>query len=60
MFLVTELVGLSSGMAWLGISVYFFLYWIRSEREDNFMWYSNPEYTEYQKVTPYKFIPGIY
>ena len=60
MFFVTELVGLSSGMAWLGISVYFFLYWIRSEREDNFMWYSNPKYSEYQKQTPYKFIPGIY
>src|SRR3989344_2294906 len=29
MFFVTELVGLSSGLAWLGISVYFFLYWIR-------------------------------
>jgi protein-S-isoprenylcysteine O-methyltransferase Ste14 len=37
-----------------------FLYWIRSEREDNFMAYSNPEYAEYQNKTPYKFIPGIY
>lgn len=60
MFFVTELVGLSTVLAWLGISVYFFLYWIRSEREDNFMWYSNPAYSEYQKATPYKFIPGIY
>ncbi len=60
MFFATELVALSSGMHWLAILMFFFLYWIRSEREDNFMEYSNPEYTEYQKKTPYKFIPGIY
>lgn len=60
MFFATELVALSSGMHWLGILMFFFLYWIRSEREDNFMAYSNPEYREYQKKTPYKFIPGIY
>ncbi|MBV9159931.1 MAG: DUF1295 domain-containing protein, partial [Candidatus Kaiserbacteria bacterium] len=60
MFFVTELVGLTAGIQWLALSTYFFLYWIRSEREDNFMEYSNPEYSEYQKATPYKFIPGIY
>lgn len=60
MFFSTELVALSSGMHWLALSMFFFLYWIRSEREDNFMQYSNPEYREYQKRTPYKFLPGIY
>ncbi len=60
MFFVTELVGLAAGVQWLGLSMYLFLYWIRSEREDNFMEWSNPDYVEYQKKTPWKFIPGIY
>ncbi|MCE9541226.1 hypothetical protein K8R03_01550 [Candidatus Kaiserbacteria bacterium] len=60
MFFVTELVGLASGVQWLAIMMYFFIYWIRSEREDNFMEYSNPEYAQYQKASPYKFIPGLY
>lgn len=60
MFFVTELIGLTSGIHWLVISTYFFIYWIRSEREDNFMLYSNPEFEAYTKAVPYKFIPGIY
>lgn len=60
MFFVTELIGLTAGIEWLAICMYFFIYWIRSEREDNFMEYSNPEYEPYQQTTPYKFIPGIY
>lgn len=60
MFFATELVGLSAGIHWLGIAVFFFLYWIRSEREDNFMGYSNPMYEKYRESAPYKFIPGIY
>ncbi len=60
MFFVTELVGLAAGVQWLGLSMYLFLYWIRSEREDNFMQWSNPDYALYQKKTPWKFIPGIY
>ena len=60
MFFVTELIGLSAGIQWLAIGMYFFLYWIRSEREDNFMGYSNPAYEPYRAATPYKFIPGIY
>lgn len=60
MFFVTELVGLTTGTEWLVISMYFFIYWIRSEREDNFMSHSNPEYVEYKNDTEYKFIPGIY
>ncbi|MBI5754431.1 hypothetical protein HZA40_04785 [Candidatus Peregrinibacteria bacterium] len=60
MFFVTEIAGLTTGTEWLVISMYFFLYWIRSEREDNFMSYSNPEYVEYKKEAEYKFIPGVY
>lgn len=60
MFFVTELVGLTSGVHWLAITMYFFIYWIRSEREDNFMLYSNPAFEPYIRETPYKFIPGIY
>ena len=60
MFFVTELVGLAAGVQSLAILMYFFLYWIRAEREDNFMAYSNPLYTPYTVATPYKFIPGIY
>src|SRR3989344_1913380 len=60
MFFVVELVGFTSGIEWAAIIMFFFLYWIRSEREDNFMHYSNPAYTSYKRETPYKFIPGIY
>lgn len=60
MFFVVELVGLTSGIEWMAFSMFFFLYWIRSEREDNFMTYSNPAYTPYRERTPYKCIPGIY
>lgn len=51
---------LASGAQWLAISGYLLIYWIRSEREDQFMRVSNPEYQEYRKQVPYKFIPGLY
>lgn len=60
MFFTLEIIGLTSGIEWAAILMFFFLYWIRSEREDNFMNYSNPEYEPYARQTPYKFIPGIY
>jgi protein-S-isoprenylcysteine O-methyltransferase Ste14 len=60
MFAVMECTLLGAGVGILGICMFFFLYWIRSEREDNFMTYSNPDYTIYKQQTPYKFIPGIY
>ena len=60
MFFALEIVGLWGGIEWLAIMMIFFLYWIRSEREDNFMLYSNPEYEPYTHTTPYKFIPGVY
>ncbi|MBI3632489.1 MAG: DUF1295 domain-containing protein [Candidatus Vogelbacteria bacterium] len=60
MFIVLYSSGLSSIGQWLAVSMYFFIYWLRSEREDNFMNYSNPGYAAYKKQTPYKFIPGLY
>ncbi|MBI3632963.1 MAG: hypothetical protein HY226_01580 [Candidatus Vogelbacteria bacterium] len=60
MFVVIYSSTLSGIGQWLAVSMYFFIYWLRSEREDNFMNYSNPGYAEYKKQTPYKFIPGLY
>jgi len=60
MFIALELKGLSSGPQWFAAGMILLIYWLRSEREDVFMSGSNPEYTEYRKTTPYKFIPGIY
>lgn len=60
MFVLLELRGLSSGGQWVAVSMFLFCYWIRSEREDEFMSRSNPEYGEYKVATPYKFIRGIY
>ncbi len=52
--------GLSSVAQWYSMGWFFFMYWIRSERDDQFMGASNPEYVEYRKQVPYKYIPGIY
>ena len=60
MFFTIEMIGLTSGIEWAAILMFFFLYWIRSEREDNFMNYSNPDYEPYTRKTPHKFIPGVY
>lgn len=60
MFLMMFLNGLSSSSQWLAIGVFIFNYYVRSEREDQFMSESNPDYKIYQEKTVYKFIPGIY
>jgi protein-S-isoprenylcysteine O-methyltransferase Ste14 len=60
MFVLVFLNGLSTHYQWLAVSMFIFTYYVRSEREDQFMSFSNPEYKVYQKSTPYKFIPGIY
>ena len=60
MFFALELKGLSSGAQWFAAAMILVIYWLRSEREDVFMSGSNPEYLEYRKATPYKFVPGIY
>jgi len=60
MFIAIEMIGFSTGKQWLVIGMYLFIYYLRSEREDNFMGNSNPEYLSYRTQTPYKFFPGIY
>ena len=60
MFITLYLVGLSTLNQWIAVCMFIFIYFIRSERDDDFMFYSNPGYAEYRKKTPYKFIPGIY
>lgn len=60
MFVVLFSGGLSAAGQWIAIGMYLFIYFLRSEREDNFMNYSNPGYAGYKKQTPSKFIPGLY
>jgi protein-S-isoprenylcysteine O-methyltransferase Ste14 len=52
--------GLSSPGQWLSAGVFILLYWIRSERDEQFMSHSNPDYEAYRQKVPYKFIPGLY
>lgn len=60
MFVMVFFNGLFTGYQWLTIGVFMFTYYVRSEREDQFMAASNPDYGRYKKETPYKFIPGVY
>lgn len=60
MFVVLFSGGLSTAGQWIAVGMYMFIYFLRSEREDNFMNYSNPGYAGYKKQTPSKFIPGLY
>ncbi len=60
MFIVLNSSGLSTIKQLLAASVFIFTYYIRSERDDDFMVHSNPDYTPYRKEVLYKFIPGVY
>jgi len=60
MFLILELKGLSGLNQWLVASLFVFIYYLRSEREDNFMSNSNPAYLDYKAKTTFKFLPGLY
>jgi protein-S-isoprenylcysteine O-methyltransferase Ste14 len=60
MFVMIFLNGVSTYQQWLAVSMFILTYYVRSEREDQFMTASNPQYKSYQEQTPYKFIPGIY
>ncbi len=60
MFVVMEMKGLTSVVEWCSVMVFLVLYYCRSEREDHFMSLSNPEYLEYKKQVPWKFLPYIY
>jgi len=60
MFVMFYCRALSSAVNWLAVGGFLLIYWLRSEREDQFMSVSNPDYLVYREKTPYKFIPGIY
>jgi len=61
MFLCLALRGLSGWQnVCAALAVYVVLYYVRSEREDQFMGISNPGYVEYRQRTPWKFIPGVF
>ena len=60
MFVSLEMRALSGPAQWASILLYFFIYYVRAEREDVFMSKSNPDYAPYKARTPWKFIPGVY
>lgn len=60
MLIMTFSRGLSGFAEWYSISFYFLLFWMRSERDDQFMGASNPDYVAYRAEVPYKYLPGIY
>ena len=60
MFLVMGLRGFAAASNWAaGIMLYASLYWIRAEREDQFMSRSNPDYLAYREKVPWKYVPGL-
>ncbi len=60
MFVLTFSRGLTTSAQWFTAACFLLMYWLRSERDDQFMGVSNPDYVSYRAKTPYKFIPGIY
>lgn len=59
-FITIYLAGFSGLGQWLWGLSFILFYWIRSERDEDFMSKSNPEYEPYRQAVPYKFIPGVY
>ncbi|MCA9571307.1 MAG: hypothetical protein KC656_25885, partial [Myxococcales bacterium] len=60
MFVVLDIAGLTTWRQWWAVSSWFLLYWMRSEREDDFMGEVNPDYAPYRQRVPYKYVPGIW
>jgi protein-S-isoprenylcysteine O-methyltransferase Ste14 len=60
MFMTLMMNGFSTLTQWFAASMGIFIYYVRSERDDNFMSNSNPQYLSYKEKTPFKFLPGIY
>jgi protein-S-isoprenylcysteine O-methyltransferase Ste14 len=59
MFALLKLPAASAPAAFASLGIYVFIYWIRSERDDDFMTASNPDFRKYKKLVPYKFLPGL-
>ncbi|MFQ3669488.1 MAG: methyltransferase [Fimbriimonadaceae bacterium] len=60
MFFMLALRGLGSAAAFVAAVLHFVLYWLRSERDEQFMAVSNPEYESYRRRVTSKFIPGAW
>jgi hypothetical protein len=59
MFAIMSLHHVPSLMTFISIGVYSFLYWIRSERDEDFMLASNADYAAYRQQVAFKYIPGL-
>lgn len=60
MFLMLALRGLGSAAALVAAAMHFVLYWLRSERDEQFMAVSNPDYEAYRQRVTSKFVPGAW
>jgi protein-S-isoprenylcysteine O-methyltransferase Ste14 len=59
MFAVLALGHISNQLAFISLAVYGFQYWLRSERDEDFMLASNEEYQGYRQDVTYKYLPGL-
>ncbi|MGC4067681.1 MAG: hypothetical protein QM784_24135 [Polyangiaceae bacterium] len=59
MFAIMSLHHIPNLMTFVSIGVYSFLYWIRSERDEDFMLASNADYAAYREQVVYKYLPGL-
>jgi hypothetical protein len=59
MFAIMSLHHVPNLMTFISIGVYSFLYWIRSERDEDFMLASNAEYGAYREQVVHKYLPGL-
>ncbi|MFT4623720.1 MAG: protein-S-isoprenylcysteine O-methyltransferase Ste14 [Myxococcota bacterium] len=60
LFVAMGMVGFTTLGPWFGASVFIIQYYFRSEREDDFMKASNPDYVEYRERVVWKYIPGVW
>lgn len=58
MFLMLAMRGLGSAAALLAAVMHFVIYWLRSERDEQFMAVANPDYELYRRRVTSKFVPG--
>lgn len=59
MFAVLALGHIANHWAFVSLGVYCFQYWLRSERDEDFMSASNEEYEDYRQQVKYKYLPGL-
>lgn len=52
-------VHIASQLAFITLAAYGFQYWLRSERDEDFMLASNEEYQGYRQQVAYKYFPGL-